>query len=133
MSKDLSLRLRSARENKNLTQLQVAKLTGITNTTLSNYENATSRPDPDTLKLLAKTYNVTTDYLLGLSDVPAPVKKQEVQQQPQQPQDDFLSIINNVPLFEKMFRFVPPLSSSSIKTKKAHNRWARYRIETIIL
>lgn len=83
MSKDLSLRLRSARENKNLTQLQVAKLTGITNTTLSNYENATSRPDPDTLKLLAKTYNVTTDYLLGLSDVPTPVKKQEVQQQPQ--------------------------------------------------
>lgn len=90
MSKDLSLRLCSARENKNLTQLQVAKLTGITNTTLSNYENATSRPDPDTLKLLAKTYNVTTDYLLGLSDVPAPVKKQEVQQQPQQPQDEFL-------------------------------------------
>lgn len=90
MSKDLSLRLRSARENKNLTQLQVAKLTGITNTTLSNYENATSRPDPDTLKLLAKTYNVTADYLLGLSDNPSPSKKHDEPQQNQQPQDEFL-------------------------------------------
>lgn len=66
--KTLGDRLRNARERKNLTQIDVSKLTGINNKTISNYENSISSPDPDTLKIFADLYEVSADYLLGRSD-----------------------------------------------------------------
>lgn len=61
-------RLKNSREKNNLSQIQVSKLTGINNKTLSNYENGVSYPDPDTITLLAKLYKVSADYLLGLDE-----------------------------------------------------------------
>lgn len=61
-------RLRIARENADLKQTDVAKLTNINNKTLSGYENGVSNPDPDTIATLAQLYKVTTDYLLGLTN-----------------------------------------------------------------
>lgn len=57
--------LRNAREEKNLTQIDVSRKTGINNKTISNYENDVSSPDPDTLKLFADIYETSVDYLLG--------------------------------------------------------------------
>lgn len=57
--------LRNAREEKNLTQVEVSRKTGIHNKTISNYENNVSSPDPDTLKLFADIYETSVDYLLG--------------------------------------------------------------------
>ena len=57
-------RLRRAREQSGLTQVQVKSVTNINNKTLSNYENNISFPDPYTLKLLADLYRVTTDWLI---------------------------------------------------------------------
>lgn len=64
---NIGKRLKNSREKNNLSQIQVSKLTGINNKTLSNYENGVSYPDPDTISLLAKLYKVSSDYLLGLS------------------------------------------------------------------
>lgn len=64
---NIGKRLKISREKNNLSQIQVSKLTGINNKTLSNYENGVSYPDPDTISLLAKLYKVSSDYLLGLS------------------------------------------------------------------
>ena len=61
-------RLRFARERKELTQVDVSKLTGINNKTISNYENSISYPDPETLKILADLYDVSADYLLGRNE-----------------------------------------------------------------
>lgn len=58
-------RLRSARQKKGLSQMEVMRLTQINNKTLSGYENAVSDPDLDTLVMLANLYAVSTDYLLG--------------------------------------------------------------------
>ena len=64
-------RLRQARENNDLTQIQVKNNTGINNKTLSNYEMNVSSPDPYTLKTLADLYGVTTDWLIsGKPDLP---------------------------------------------------------------
>jgi transcriptional regulator with XRE-family HTH domain len=63
-------RLKKARQNKGLTQVQVKRLTNINNKTLSGYENGVSEPDYETLKTLADLYNVSTDYLLGRTDDP---------------------------------------------------------------
>lgn len=70
MNKIVSQRLKKARLNKELTQVQVYKLTGINNKTLSGYENGISEPDLDTLKTLADLYGVSTEWLLGRTDDP---------------------------------------------------------------
>jgi len=57
-------RLREARLDKSLKQVDVKIKTGINNKTLSNYENNVSSPDPDTLKVLAELYDVTTDQII---------------------------------------------------------------------
>jgi len=66
--KTLGDSLRNAREAKNLTQIEVAKKTGIHNKTISNYENDVSSPDPDTLKTFADIYETSVDYLLGRTE-----------------------------------------------------------------
>ena len=58
-------KLKFAREKAELKQVDVMKITNINNKTLSNWEKNVSNPDPESLKLLAKVYNVSVDYLLG--------------------------------------------------------------------
>ena len=66
----LGERLKYNRTKADLTQREVNKKTGINYKTLSNWENDVSKPSPDDLIILANTYNVTTDYLLGRTDEP---------------------------------------------------------------
>lgn len=62
-------RIRALREDNDLKQKDLAKLLGVAQTTYSQYEVG-SRPLPiDYLIALCKFYNVSADYLLGLSDV----------------------------------------------------------------
>lgn len=65
MNQILAQRLRIARERKNLKQVEVMQMTMINNKRLSGYENGTSEPDIDTLKILAEVYDVTIDWLSG--------------------------------------------------------------------
>lgn len=57
-------RLKTARNNKKLTQSDVSKNLGIDFTTISKYENNKSEPDNETLLKLAKLYNVSPNWLL---------------------------------------------------------------------
>ena len=57
-------RLKNARENKMLSQIQVYKDIGIHNKTLSGYERGVSQPDLGTIALLANYYDVSIDYLI---------------------------------------------------------------------
>lgn len=65
-------RLRLLREENSLTQLELSKQTGIGNVTLSQYEKGTRNPDKDTIIKIAEYFDVTTDYLLGKSNVRKP-------------------------------------------------------------
>lgn len=62
-------RIKSLREKRGLIQERLATELGITQQMLSKYEKNTDTIKVDILKKLAKYFNVTTDYLLGLSDV----------------------------------------------------------------
>ncbi len=62
-------RLRKARERKGLTQAQVMKATNITDKSLSRYENNATAPDPETIRKLIVLYDVSSDYIMGLSYV----------------------------------------------------------------
>lgn len=68
MNSVIGSRLKKARSNKDLTQIQVMEKTNINHKTLSGYENDVSEPDLVTLTVLAELYGVTTDYLLGRTD-----------------------------------------------------------------
>ena len=67
-SNTLGTRIKNLRIERNITQLKLAKYLNISNTTLSQYELGTRKPDYETLVKIAMYFNVTTDYLLGISD-----------------------------------------------------------------
>jgi transcriptional regulator with XRE-family HTH domain len=58
-------RLKQARKQRHLKQVQVAKLTGINNKTLSGYENGVSEPDYETLKILSELYEISLDFIIS--------------------------------------------------------------------
>ncbi|TCS78389.1 helix-turn-helix domain-containing protein [Pectinatus cerevisiiphilus] len=62
-------RLREVRERKGLTQREAAKRLHIGYTKYNHYETGRNEPDIDTIILLARFYNVSTDYLMGNDDI----------------------------------------------------------------
>ncbi|MBQ7897187.1 MAG: helix-turn-helix transcriptional regulator [Clostridia bacterium] len=62
-------RIRDLREDRDLRQIDVANATGIDQKTLSNYETGKTNPDSFAIVALARFFNVSTDYLLGESDI----------------------------------------------------------------
>lgn len=63
-----STRLISLRKERGLTQEDMAKVIQRKRSTYSGYETEGKEPDIDTICLLAKFFEVSTDYLLGYSD-----------------------------------------------------------------
>ena len=62
--------LRNLIEERNLTQKQIALDLSITQSTLGGYVQGTREPDFEILKLIARYFQVTTDYLLGYTVMP---------------------------------------------------------------
>jgi len=62
-------RLRLLRALNCVSQEQFAKALGISRMSVSHYEVGRNVPDIEVLQKTAKFFNVSTDYLLGLSDV----------------------------------------------------------------
>ncbi|MBH0167159.1 helix-turn-helix transcriptional regulator [Fictibacillus sp. 7GRE50] len=68
-------RLRALRKSKNLTLAQVAEKLNMVTSAYSSYEREDKKPPIDKLRFLASLYNVSTDYLLGLTDEREPKPK----------------------------------------------------------
>ncbi len=67
--KTIKNRIRDLREDRDLRQIDVADATGIGQKTLSNYETGKTNPDSYSIMKLADFFKVSTDYLLGYSDL----------------------------------------------------------------
>ena len=63
-------RLKDLREDHDLTQTDIAKLLDTTRQQISKWETGAQMMGVDKYIKLAKYYNVSTDYLLGLTDTP---------------------------------------------------------------
>ncbi|MFP3390654.1 helix-turn-helix domain-containing protein [Brevibacillus sp. SIMBA_040] len=61
----LGVRIKSKRKELKMTQVEVAALLGVDNTTVSKWESDTYEPDVETLKKLAVIFKTSTDYLTG--------------------------------------------------------------------
>lgn len=68
LMKIFSARLSELRKGTKLTQRQVAEMLNIKQQSYSRYEYGTGEPNLETLVKLAKFFEVSTDYLLGLAD-----------------------------------------------------------------
>ncbi len=62
-------RLKSLRENKGLSQRDLAKVIQVSPSTVAMYELDQRSPDNDTIIKLSDFFNISADYLLGRTDI----------------------------------------------------------------
>jgi len=62
-------RIRDLREDRDLTQTQIARILGMSQTGYSKYETGENDIPTQVLIKLADFYQTSTDYLLGRTDV----------------------------------------------------------------
>jgi len=62
------IRLKELREEKGLSQEQLAKEIDFKPNTISNWERGTREPDFNTIEKLCKIFDVTAGYLLGIEE-----------------------------------------------------------------
>ncbi|MDM0744620.1 helix-turn-helix transcriptional regulator [Clostridium perfringens] len=71
----LGKRIKYLRIKNNYTQKELAEFLNIALTTLSQYENDKRKPNDDLKIQLALLFNVSLDYLMGLTEQPIPYYK----------------------------------------------------------
>ena len=60
-------RLKEARKEYGLTQIEAAKLLKIDKSTIAKYETGRTEPNLEMLALIAKLFDVSADWLIGLT------------------------------------------------------------------
>lgn len=73
-------RLKELRNKKGILQKELAASLQLTQQTISLYESDRREPDAETLVKMANLFNVSTDYLLGRTDDPSPLDKQQIKE-----------------------------------------------------
>ena len=63
-------RVKELRNSLGINQVEFSKKIGVTKQCVSNWENGYIQPSIDMLIKIAKTFSVSTDYLLGINDNP---------------------------------------------------------------
>ena len=66
------IRLKELRKAHGITQVDLAKALPVAQSTVGMWESGKREPDFNTLEKLANYFSVSTDYLLGKSDMPNP-------------------------------------------------------------
>ena len=77
MENVLGKKIKFLREEKELSQLEFAKTLNISNSTLSQYEAGNRMPGDEIKKKIAEYFNVSLDYLMGVSNLRNPYKEEE--------------------------------------------------------
>lgn len=70
---NFNVRLKHLRQKNKLTQGELAEILGLKSTAISNYESERNEPSFDKLIALSKYFDVSCDYLLGMTDSYLPV------------------------------------------------------------
>jgi len=66
--KIFSERLKELRIEKGLSQRELAKMVNLSHNAIAQWESESRIPNAEAVVILAKFFNVTTDYLLGVTD-----------------------------------------------------------------
>lgn len=65
---NFQIRLRELRLEKGVSQEVIAKLLNMSKMAVSHWERGNSEPSIEQLKILARYFDVSVDYLVGFSD-----------------------------------------------------------------
>lgn len=76
-SDEFGARLKTLRERAELSQEEVGKALGMTQSGYSHYEKGTRFPDPPAMAILAELFNTSVDYMVGLTKNKATAKELE--------------------------------------------------------
>ena len=68
MEKDFTSNIKILRQENNISQLQLAKETGLKKSALGHWEIGTRTPNATAVIILSRYFQVSTDYLLKLSE-----------------------------------------------------------------
>lgn len=63
---DFGSRLKKLRLHNNMTQMELATMLGLTKSVISAYEKGIRFPSYDSLICISRTFEVSTDFLLGI-------------------------------------------------------------------
>ena len=110
-------RLKRLRKNKSITQEELGKQIGVLKTTISNYENGYSTPDAYTLTKIAKFYNVSIDFILGMSNSLSQPKDQPYMILPKYPVYKFQRSVSDLFKFDNVYKYLHFSESMTGKAK----------------
>ncbi len=65
---EFKYRLKELRVEQNVSQIEIAKLLNMSKMAISHWEKGNSEPSIEQLKVLARFFDVSIDYLVGFSD-----------------------------------------------------------------
>lgn len=94
-------RIKQLREKRGLIQEILAAEIGITQQMLSKYERDVTLIKVDILKKIATYFNVTTDYLLGVSDVKRDLQRQMKMNETLDEYYDLIEIYKDLDSYDK--------------------------------
>ena len=94
-------RIKQLREKRGLIQEILAAELGITQKMLSKYERDVTLIKVDILKKIATYFNVTTDYLLGVSDVKRDLQRQMKMNETLDEYYDLIEIYKDLDSYDK--------------------------------
>lgn len=121
----LGQRIKNLRDELDLTQEDLGKVLNVSKPTISRYEADTNEPNTDTLKKLAEYFNVSLDYLMGLTNIRNPYKNENIETVSER-LEQYKTLKDD--LIELMIRQGIIKDKSSVNEK--HLEFIEYAIET---
>lgn len=70
-------RFKQLRKERGMTQAELASLLFVKQQSVTNYEKGVNTPDISVLKKMAQIFEVSIDYLVGLTDIRTPAYKMQ--------------------------------------------------------
>lgn len=116
----MTSRIKEVRESRHVIQEIVADELGVTQQAFSKYERDITTIKTDVLIKLAKYFNVTTDYLLGLSDVKRDLQRQVEMNKALDEYYELVEAFKSLDEYDKelLWNIVQQLKKTSIKRRK---------------
>lgn len=120
-------RIKQLREKRGLIQEILAAELGITQQMLSKYEKDVILIKVDILKKIAAYFNVTTDYLLGVSDVKRDLQRQMKMNETLDEFYDLVEVYKELDSYDKemIWSIIQTIKKTSEKREKGNGQAVR--------
>ena len=120
-------RIKQLREKRGLIQEILAAELGITQQMLSKYEKDVTLIKVDILKKIAAYFNVTTDYLLGVSDVKRDLQRQMKMNETLDEFYDLVEVYKELDSYDKemIWSIIQTIKKTSEKREKGKGQAVR--------